>query len=119
HQSVIKHAEAKGINLKAASWALKLKKSGKLEDAVAELTARLEYAYILGTPLSKAQLDMFRVEEPRTPSVEKAREHGRYVGIRGEGMGENPYSVDSEAGQAWIAGFHDGTKERDIIMSME
>jgi len=39
HQSVTKHAEAKGIHLKAANWAIKLKKSGKLEDAVDEMDA--------------------------------------------------------------------------------
>lgn len=118
-QSVAKHVEAKGINLKAASWAIKLQKSGKLEDAVAELTARLEYAYILGVPISKAQLDLFRVEMPRTPSIDRAKEHGRYVGMMGMGMDQNPYSADSEPGQAWIAAFHGGTEERNLVLSME
>jgi hypothetical protein len=34
-------------------------------------------------------------------------------------MDQNPYAVDSEQGQAWISAFHDGTRERELILSME
>jgi hypothetical protein len=37
----------------------------------------------------------------------------------GQGMDQNPYAVDSEQGQAWISAFHDGTRERELILSME
>jgi hypothetical protein len=119
YRNVLKHVEAKGIHLGAAKRAFSIIKSDKRDEAVAELTALFEYLYILGHPLEKKQLDMFRVEQPRTPSVDKAKEHGRYVGIMGMGMDQNPYAVDSEQGQAWIESFHAGTKERELVLSME
>jgi len=119
YRNVLKHVEAKGIHLGAAKKALSIIKSDKREDTVAELTALFEYLYILGYPLEKKQLDMFRVEQPRTPSVDKAKEHGRYVGIMGMGMDQNPYAVDSEQGQAWLEAFYAGGKERELVLSME
>lgn len=119
HQSVIKHVEGKGINLKAAGWAIRIQKSGKLDEAVAELKARLEYLYILGTPVTKAQADLFRLETPRTPGVDKAREQGRYHGIMGNGTSENPYALDSAQGQSWMTGFHGGTEERALVLALE
>lgn len=119
YRNVLKHVEAKGIHLSAAKKAFSIIKSDKRDEAVAELTALFEYLYILGYPLDKAQLDMFRVEQPRTPSVDKAKEHGRYVGLMGWGTDQNPYALDSEQGQAWMAAFNAGTKERELVMAME
>lgn len=119
YRNVLKHVEGKGINLKAAQRAIAIQKSGKVDEIVAELTALFQYLKILGQPFTKQQLDMFEVEQPRTPGVEKAKEHGRFVGIMGQGMDQNPYAVDSEQGQAWIEAFHQGSEERNLIMSME
>lgn len=119
HQSVIKHAEAKGIHLVAAKKALKIKKSGKVETIVSEMTATLEYLFILGVPLEKKQLELFRVEDPRAPVVERAREHGRLTGIMGGGTGECPHDLSTEAGQAWMAGFNGGTEERQRVLDLE
>lgn len=119
HQSVIKHVEAKGTHLKAAARAIKIQKSGKTEDVVAELQALFEYLMILGVPLTKQQLDLFRVEEPRTPGVDKAKQHGRYIGIMGLGMDENPYAPDSELGQEWIKAWHGGNEERGYVIKMD
>jgi hypothetical protein len=119
HQSVIKHAEAKGINLLAAKEALKIKKSGKTEEVVAKLTALLEYLFILGVPIEQRQLDLFRVEDPRAPIIERAKTHGRHVGIMGGGTDENPHGLETKAGQAWMEAFNGGTKERAAVMAME
>lgn len=118
-RNVVKHVEAKGINTKALKRALTIQKSGKTEEIVSELAALFEYLMILGVPMTKQQLDMFRVEAPRTPSLDKAKEHGRYTGIMGLGMDQNPYAQDSEQGQAWIGAFHDGCEERNLVLSME
>lgn len=119
YRNVLKHVEAKGIDLAAAKDAIAIQKSGKVADKVAYLTSLFEYLMILGCPIDKKQLDMFRVEESRTPSLDKAKQHGRYVGIMGLGMDQNPYAIDSDQGQAWITAFHEGTKEREMVLSME
>jgi hypothetical protein len=119
YRNTLKHVESRGVHLAAAKDAIAIQKSGKLDEKVAYLKALFEYLMILGHPVDKKQLDMFRVEQPRTPSVDKAKEHGRYCGIMGLGMDQNPYSVDSEQGQAWIEAFHGGCKERELILSME
>lgn len=119
YRNTLKHVEAKGVHLGAAKDALSIKKSGKVEEKVAYLKALTEYLMILGTPIEKKQLDMFRVEEPSRDGTAKARELGRYVGIMGQGMDQNPYAIDSEQGQAWIEAFHEGTKERELILSLE
>jgi hypothetical protein len=106
YRNTLKHVEAKGIHLAAAKDALAIKKSGKVDEKVAYLKALTEYLMILGTPIEKKQLDMFRVETPSRDSTAKAKD-------------QNPYAVDSEQGQAWISAFHDGTRERELILSME
>src|SRR5690606_22003628 len=111
--------EAKGIHLGAAKDAISIKKSGKVEEKVAYLTALFEYLMILGQPIDKKQLDMFRVEGNSRDGTAKAREMGRYTGIMGAGMDQNPYALDSDLGQAWVSAFHEGTRERELILSME
>lgn len=119
YQSIVKNVQAKGINLKAAKWAIKMQKSGKIEAALEEMQARFAYAFILGSPISKAQLDLFRVEAPRTPSVDKAAAHGRYCGLMGLGPDQSPHSEDTDAGQAWLKAYHGGLEERSLVMQME
>lgn len=119
HQSVIKHAEAKGIHLAAAKKALKIKKSGKVDAIVSELSATLEYLFILGVPLEKKQLELFRVEDPRAPVVDRAKQHGRLTGILGGGTGECPHDLSTAAGQAWMEGFNGGTEERKLVLDLE
>lgn len=119
HQSTVKHAEGKGIHLKAAKRALKILKTDKSDDYIAELQATLEYLYILGQPVGKKQLELFRVEQPRMPSVDRAREQGRFTGIMGEGTEKCPYALESEAGNAWMEAWHGGAKERDLVLAMQ
>lgn len=119
YRSVLKNAEGKGIHLKAAQRAIAIRKSGKTEEMIDELSKLFEYLTILGTPIEKKQLDMFRVEAPRTPSVDKAKELGRYAGIMGHGTEECPHSPDTDAYTAWMEAFHQGSKERELVLSME
>lgn len=119
YRNTLKHVEAKGIHLAAAKDAIAIKKSGKVDEKVAYLTALFEYLMILGQPIDKKQLDLFRVESNSRDGTAKAKELGRYTGIMGHGMDQNPYAVDSDLGQAWIEAFHGGTKEREMILSME
>jgi ribosome modulation factor len=118
HQSTVKHVETK-IDVKAARWAIKLKKSGKLEEAVEEMRKRVEYAYILGIPVNKKQLDLFRVEGVNRDATAKAEELGRYAGIMGYGEEKCPYSPDSDLGVAWGNACKAGGEERKLILSME
>lgn len=118
-RNTAKHVEGKGVNLKAAKRAISIQKSGRIDEVLSELTALFQYLKILGHPLTKAQLDLFAVEAPRTPALDKAKEHGRYVGIMGLGQDQNPYSIDSEQGQAWMKAWHQGGEERGLILALE
>lgn len=119
YRNTLKHVEAKGVHLKAAKRAISIQKSGKVADVLEELTALFQYLKILGHPFTKSQLDLFAVEAPRTPAIDKAKEHGRYIGLMGLGMNENPYSTDSEQGQAWINAWHGGNEERGFVIESE
>lgn len=119
YRNTLKHVEAKGVHLAAAKRAIAIQKSGKADEVLAELTKLFEYLKILGLPFTKAQLDLFTVEAPRTPGVDKAKEHGRYCGIMGLGHDQNPYSPDSEQGQAWMTAHAGGQEERKLVLSME
>ena len=118
-RNTVKHVESKGINTKALKRAISIQKSGKTEEIISELSALFEYLMILGSPIDKKQLDMFRVEGNSRDGTAKAQELGRYTGIMGLGMDQNPYALDSDLGQAWVTAFHQGTKERELVMAME
>jgi ribosome modulation factor len=119
YRNVVKHVEAKGIHMKAAKRAVAIAKSDDRAEIVEELKRLTEYLAILGVPFTREQLDLFRVEEPRTPGTDKATAQGRYAGIMGHGKEDNPYAIDSEQGQAWMAAWHAGGEERDLILALE
>lgn len=119
YQSVTKHVEGKGINLKAAKRALKIKKSGKSEDAIAELAALFKYLMIFNIPVTKDQMDMFDHEPKRQPAVDKAYEQGLYAGRMGEGESQNAYDPTSPQGQAFLKGLAEGAEERRLVLQME
>lgn len=119
YRNVVKHVEGKGIHLKAAKRALSVIKADNRDEVMEEEVRFFEYLAILGNPVAKKQLDLFRVENPRTPGVDKAAEQGRYAGIMGEGMEANPYGPVGELGQTWIAAWHRGGDERQLILAME
>lgn len=119
YQSVTKHVEGKGINLKAAKRALKIKKAGKTDDAIAELKALFTYLRIFNVPVTKDQIEMFDHEPKRQPAVEKGYELGLYAGRMGDGEGENPYDPTSPQGQAFLKGLAEGAEERRLVLQME
>lgn len=118
-RNTVKHVESKGINTKALKRAISIQKSGKTEEIISELSALFEYLLILGLPIDKKQLDMFRVDGNSRDGAAKAQELGRYTGLMGQGTEQNPYALDSDLGQAWMQGFHGGVSERELVMSME
>lgn len=119
HKAIAKHVEAKGVNLKAHAWADKIIRSGETAEAVELFEATLKILKIRGRPVATSQLDLLTTEDDRTPSVDKAKEMGRYAGIMCLSTSANPYGADSEAGQAWLEAFHGGCAERDLILALE
>lgn len=114
HRNVVKNVEAKGGMPKAMKEALAIAKGGtaKVKDKLAELTHLFHCLMILGVPVEREQLDLFKVAEGREPAEDRAKAHGRYCALMGLGMTENPHGAESEAGQAWIASWHAGNAER-------
>lgn len=119
YRAVVKHVEAKGLHIKAAKRAISISKSDDRDGIVEELQALFEYLLILGVPVKKDQLDMFRVEEPREPGIDKAAKQGRYAGLMGEGEAVNPYAQESKQGQAWLEAHRGGCEERRLILDLE
>ena len=119
YRSVLKHVEAKGIHLKAAKRAIAINSSEDRTELVNELKALCEYLAILGAPIEKAQLDLFRSMEPRVPGIDRAAQEGRYAGIMGEGEASIPYAEESAQGQSWLKAFRGGQDERKLILAME
>lgn len=107
------------IDLKAAKEAIAIQKSGKAEEHDAYLVTLLRYRRLLNAGASKKQLEMFDAVDDRAPAPEKAKEHGFNCGIQGLGMDQNPYAVDSEAGQEWLKSWHAGNDERKEVETME
>lgn len=119
YRNELKHIEAKGLNLKALKEARAIKRSGKVHEKIEELSQLFCYLMIMGCPVPKEQLELFDAEPERTPAVERAMRDGRNAGLLGLGMNENPYAIDSEPGQAWMAAWHAGSNERELVLSME
>lgn len=118
YRSTLSHVDGK-LNVKAVKKALSLIKSGKQDEWIAEVAAVSDYLRILGRPIDKAQLDLFVVEQPRTPAVDRAAREGRYVGIMGGGQDQCQYALDSEQGHAWIDAWKAGCDERKLGLALE
>lgn len=112
-------AEAKGVNLAAAKRALKIQKSGKAEEFVAEMTELLRYLKIMGIGIQKSQLDLFDVATTLAPIDEKAREEGLLAGRWGKPADENPHDLSTPAGQSWLAAHYEGLEERRLVIAMQ
>lgn len=119
HQSLVKSVESKGINLKAANAAIKIKKSGKSEDVVAYLVALSSYLKILGYPITDKQMDMFASQSDMMPSTDAAFERGLYSGRMGEGDSSNPYAVGSEQSNRFLDGVRQGADDRRSVLELE
>lgn len=119
-RSVLKHAEGKGIHLKAAKRALSIVKNGDPEAWLEETQEITRYLRIMrhGITSNQLQLDFGTTLEPVD---EKAALDGRMAGLDVDESiheGSNPHSLETKAGQAWLKAFREGRAERDIILSM-
>jgi hypothetical protein len=121
HRSVLKHAEAKGINLKAAARALSIVKNGDADEWLKETGDITRYLKILRHGVTDNQLNM-EFESTLAPIEEKAALDGRAAGLdtSPDAIEEiNPHALNTRAGQAWLHAFRQGRTERDIILSMK
>lgn len=119
-RSIMGHAEAKGVHLKAAKRALAIVKSGDAEKWLEENAAVTRYLRILRHGISASQLEMFEAaESDLAPIDEKASLDGRAAGLDGKEESDNPHDLSTVAGQAWLAAFRQGLSERELVLSME
>lgn len=120
YRSVLAHAEAKGVHLKAAKRALAIVKAG--DDAVTawleENAAVTKYLRIMRHGIQQSQLDMFETEASLAPIDEKAGLDGLAAGRDGQRESNNPHDLSTPAGQAWLSNYRTGAHERDVILSM-
>jgi hypothetical protein len=119
HKAIQDHVVGKGVNLKAYSLARKVVKSGKVNEYVALFGDTLKMLKILGKPVETQQLDLLTTEDPRQPLDDRAATEGRYAGIMCLPIHDNPYSIDSSAGQAWQKAYGAGEEERKLILALE
>jgi len=118
-RSVLKHAEGKGVHIRAAKIALKIVASGDPDAWLEETGLVSSYLRMLRHGITDTQL-MLEFEEPLAPIDEKAGLDGLASGRLGfnqEGM--NPHALNTKAGQAWLAAFRQGRAEYELIMSMK
>jgi hypothetical protein len=117
-RNILKHAEGKGVHLKAAKRALSIVKSGDADAWLEETRETTRYLRILrhGITENQLKLDFGTTLEPMD---EKAANDGRIAGLDMEAEeSSNPHDLNTPSGQAWIAAFRQGRSERDIILSM-
>lgn len=121
HNAVVKHAEGKGVDKKAASIAIKILRQGSAATAAYATLIRnvLDLLDIGGAPVTKDQIEMFEVEEERTPLEDRAYKAGRNAAFFGKATTDNPYDPTSVPGQQWLAGLAEGRGEVDLILAME
>lgn len=104
--------EANGLDKWAVKEALKIKKKGAQEVSayVTKLEKLFKYLGLLNLPVSDSQLEMFQTASAAEPAVDRAWRAGVLIGAMGEGMDQNPHAPETEQGQAWIKGYHEGTQ---------
>jgi hypothetical protein len=101
-----KKMKADGYNKTEVDYALWLRKK-KEPEAIEEAQARARVARWLAHPVGH-QMSIFDEAEPdRTPLVDRAREEGKVAAFENKAC-KPPYDAATEAGQAWIAGHHEG-----------
>ena len=119
-RSVLKHAEGKGVHLKAAKRALSIVKNGDPEAWLEETQEITRYLRIMRHGITSNQLDL-DFGTTLEPLDEKAELDGRAAGLDVDDLvteASNPHDLHTKAGQAWLNAFRQGRAERDIILSM-
>jgi hypothetical protein len=101
-------AASHGLNLKAAKNALKIIKSGKVDEYLEEITATILYLKVRGHGVTDSQLSL-DLGSSLAPIEEKAALEGRAAGWdEDKGESDNPHAINTKAGQAWLKSFRDG-----------
>jgi hypothetical protein len=83
-RNVLKHAEGKGVHLKAAKRALSIVKAGDPDAWLEENQAVTRYLRILRHGLQESQLKLFEFETTLAPIDERAGLDGRAAGLQGD-----------------------------------
>lgn len=118
-RNVMKHAEGKGVHLKAAKRALAIVKAGDADAWLEETRETTRYLRILRHGIQEAQISLFEYEPSLAPIDEKAALDGRAAGLSEEGEHTNPHDLSTLAGQAWLKAYRQGLAEREIVLSMK
>ncbi len=117
-RNVLKHAEGKGVHLKAAKRAIAIVKAGDADSWLEETSAITRYLRIMRHGINDNQLDL-QFESTLAPIEEKAQLDGRAAGLAGESEEINPHALNTRAGQAWLAAYRQGKSERELVLSMK
>src|ERR1700736_884926 len=117
-RNVLKHAEGKGVHLKAAKRAIAIVKAGDADAWLEETSAITRYLRIMRHGITDGQMSL-EFESKLAPLEEKAGLDGRAAGLAGEAEEVNPHAINTRAGQAWVAAFRQGRSERDLVLSMK
>jgi ribosome modulation factor len=112
YRSALSRLESKGIHLRAAKEALKIADKGELSETLEYLAALTRYLKLLGLPIKADQKDLFEVAPALQPVDEMAHEQGAGAGVIGSPQTDNPHDPSTKAGQAWLAGWHEGAAMR-------
>jgi hypothetical protein len=118
-RNVLKHAEGKGVHLKAAKRALSIVKAGDPDAWLEENQAVTRYLRILRHGLQESQLKLFEFETTLAPIDERAGLDGRAAGLQGDTEASNPHADNTKAGQAWLTAYRQGLSERELILAMK
>lgn len=117
-RNVLKHAEGKGVHLKAAKRALAIVKAGDSDAWLEETRETTRYLKILRHGIQEAQISMFEYEPSLAPLDEKAALDGRAAGLAGQSSSDCPHDPATGAAQAWLKAYGQGLSERTLILSM-
>lgn len=117
-RSVFAKAEQQGVNLDAAKRAIKIVRSGKVDEWLKETSDITRYLRIMRHGINDGQLNL-DLESTLAPIEEKAGLDGRAAGLAGEAESNNPHHGNTKAGMAWLTAYRQGLSERNLVLSMK
>ncbi len=112
HSSLCDRLQKRGLDTKAANEAMKIHAAGDASEKIKYLRELAQCLRLLGTPLEDAQGELFAKPEGSQTPEERAQADGLRNGYMGHGQDKNPHAMNSEQGQAWMTGWHEGCAER-------
>lgn len=117
-RSVFAKAEQQGVNLDAAKRAIKIVRSGKVDEWLKETSDITRYLRIMRHGINDGQLNL-DLESTLAPIEEKAGLDGRAAGLAGQPESDNPHHGNTKAGMAWLTAYRQGLAERNLVLSMK